>query len=63
MMDDRESAQLTTTLITCPRCGAVIGEWAGGAVIVRHQGREIVALAIISIRCDRCHAMWRPVAA
>lgn len=47
-------------LIRCPQCQNVLGKRYGEHIIVKHQGREVIAKEIVSIRCNQCHATWLP---
>lgn len=45
-------------VIRCPQCGKILGARVAGEMVIRHRGREWVGQAV-SIRCERCGAVWR----
>lgn len=46
-------------LIRC-RCGWILGQQAAGHIIIKYQGREILASDVIAITCEHCGAVWKP---
>jgi len=41
------------TRIMCPSCGRnLLGIWRGGALHIRHKGREWLASGVIGVHCD-----------
>ena len=46
--------------IRCPRCKNTIAEYTAGCWVVRRLGREWVGRELISVRCEKCGAVWAP---
>lgn len=46
------------TVARCPQCRHVLGEQVAGVWIVRYRGRVILARDLVSVECERCHAVW-----
>jgi hypothetical protein len=47
--------------IVCPDCGRTLGELREGRIVIRHQGRVVLAQpdGVEAIGCDRCAGIWR----
>lgn len=47
-------------MIRCPRCNNILGQVLAGLVVIKHKRREAAVREVVSIRCEKCGATWRP---
>lgn len=46
--------------IRCTQCKNIIAAYVAGCYIVTRGGREWIGRELVSIRCERCGAVWDP---
>lgn len=47
--------------VRCASCGLTLGVRTVDAVVIRHRMREIVAVSVVAIRCERCGTLTPPI--
>lgn len=59
MVAKRKGRAQQGRLIRCSSCNHVLGMYCADGVAIVHRGREILAEAIVAIRCE-CGELWKP---